>query len=66
MYNKRIIRRKKLGVKNRGQIFLVKKIRGKNFVEKKMGVKIFWKGGGVGKKLAGKNQSKYDDTVNIL
>ena len=51
MYNKRIIWRKKLGVKNRGQIFLVKKIGGKNFVEKKMGVKIFWKGGGVGKKI---------------
>ena len=50
MYNKRIIWRKKLGVKNRGQIFVVKQNGGKNFVGKKMGVQIFERGGG-GKKI---------------
>ena len=55
MYNKRIIRRKKLGVENRGQIFLVKKIGGKNFVKKKWGYKFFERGVGLEKKLSGKN-----------
>ena len=59
MYNKRIIWRKKLGVKNSGQIFLVKQNGGQILWKKNVGKNFLKEGwGGGGKKLSGKSGKK--------